>query len=37
VLDVEAVGFDEVYEIKKGDTLGKIAKTMAQPGKKYFT
>lgn len=26
VLDVEAVDFDEVYEIKKGDTLSKIAK-----------
>lgn len=26
VLDVEAVDFDEMYEIKKGDTLSKIAK-----------
>lgn len=26
VLDIEAADFDEVYEIKKGDTLGKIAK-----------
>jgi nucleoid-associated protein YgaU len=26
VLDVEAVDFDEVYEIKKGDSLSKIAK-----------
>ena len=26
VMDVEAVDFDEVYVIKKGDTLGKIAK-----------
>ena len=26
MLNVEAADFDEVYEIKKGDTLGKIAK-----------
>lgn len=26
MLDIEAENFDEVYEIKKGDTLGKIAK-----------
>jgi len=26
VLDLEAVDFDEVYVIQKGDTLGKIAK-----------
>jgi len=26
MLNVEAANFDEVYEIKKGDTLGKIAK-----------
>jgi nucleoid-associated protein YgaU len=26
VLDLEAADFDEVYEIKKGDTLSKIAK-----------
>ncbi len=26
MLNVEATNFDEVYEIKKGDTLGKIAK-----------
>lgn len=26
VLNVEAADFDEVYEIKKGDTLSKIAK-----------
>jgi nucleoid-associated protein YgaU len=26
MLNIEAADFDEVYEIKKGDTLGKIAK-----------
>lgn len=26
ILNVEATNFDEVYEIRKGDTLGKIAK-----------
>jgi nucleoid-associated protein YgaU len=26
MLNIEAVDFDEMYEIKKGDTLGKIAK-----------
>lgn len=26
MLNIEAGDFDEVYEIKKGDTLGKIAK-----------
>ncbi len=26
VLNIEAVDFEEVYEIQKGDTLGKIAK-----------
>ena len=26
MLDIEAADFDEVYEIQKGDTLGKIAK-----------
>ena len=26
VLNIEAIDFEEVYEIKKGDTLGKIAK-----------
>ncbi|MBA4055535.1 MAG: peptidoglycan-binding protein [Marivirga sp.] len=26
MLDIEAVDFEEVYVIKKGDTLGKIAK-----------
>lgn len=26
MLNIEATNFDEIYEIKKGDTLGKIAK-----------
>lgn len=26
MLNVESTDFDEIYEIKKGDTLGKIAK-----------
>jgi nucleoid-associated protein YgaU len=26
MLDIEAADFDEIYEIQKGDTLGKIAK-----------
>lgn len=26
VLNIEATNFEEIYEIKKGDTLGKIAK-----------
>jgi len=26
MLNIEAADFDEMYEIKKGDTLGKIAK-----------
>lgn len=26
MLNIEAADFDEIYEIKKGDTLGKIAK-----------
>lgn len=36
VLDVEAADFDEVYEIKKGDTLGKIAKHYGTTWQKIY-
>ncbi len=36
MLNIEAINFDEIYEIKKGDTLGKIAKKYGTTWQKIF-
>lgn len=36
MLNIEATNFDEIYEIKKGDTLGKIAKKYGTTWQKIF-
>lgn len=36
MLNIEAVDFDEMYEIKKGDTLSKIAKHYGTTWQKIF-
>ncbi|HTF18726.1 MAG TPA: LysM peptidoglycan-binding domain-containing protein [Chryseolinea sp.] len=35
-LDIEATNFDEVYEIKKGDSLSKIAKQYGTTWQKIY-
>lgn len=37
MLNIEATNFDEIYEIKKGDTLGKIAKHYGTTWQKIHT